>query len=91
MSAEAIELTKAKEACRDLAQACQARAKERDEYWGDRLLLQVLDDERRSEIAHMLGMSHQDCSTPDWQRIMIRLNECLTTYRRRISLIPQAD
>lgn len=72
------------EAYREMAQACSTRARERDEIWGDRLVDQAIDHERRSEIARLLGVSQDHgCETPAWPVLMTRLRECLTTYRMR--------
>ncbi len=78
-------MTVSTEAYRELAQACQLRAAERDKYWGD-LLMQCADDhERRIKIAGMLGV-HCDYGTPPgWDFLMVRLNECLTTFRRKVA------
>jgi hypothetical protein len=32
------------------------------------------------KIARMLAISW-DCEVPSWDQIMVRLNECLTTFR----------
>lgn len=76
-------MTISPEAYRELAVACQMRAQERDKYWGD-LLLQCADDhERRIKIARMLGVYVDYGTPPDWDFLLVRLNECLTTYRQR--------
>lgn len=70
------------EAYRDLADACQERAKERDKYWGDLLVQYAEDHERRIKVARMLGMHGEYGVPPTWGTLLIRLSECLTTYRR---------
>jgi hypothetical protein len=66
-------------AIRELADACHLRARERDDAEGKLLVEYAIDYERRSEIARMLGISGYE--TPQWDILMVRLNECLTTFR----------
>jgi hypothetical protein len=72
------------EAYHELASACHLRAAERDKAQGELLTGYALDHERRSDIARMLGVStDHECNVPGWDVLMVRLNECLTTLRRR--------
>jgi hypothetical protein len=65
---------------RELAEACRARAQERDDAQGNLLLNQCLDAEHRDQIAGLLGVSGPDRG---WTLLLARLNECLTTMRGR--------
>jgi hypothetical protein len=76
------------EAYRELARACSKRAEERDDASGAHLVDQALDYERRVEVARMLGMSF-GCETPQWDILLVRLNECLTTFRANASRTQQ--
>lgn len=69
------------EAYRELAGACQARARERDNAQGLVLDMQIEDHERRCEIAKLIGMQEDDGLPPEWPALMTRLREAMTTFR----------
>jgi hypothetical protein len=68
----------ARDNAKQLADACFARAAERDVAQGQLLSDQVMDLERRDQVARLLGVS-----TPErpWSLLLSRLSECLTTLR----------
>lgn len=71
------------EAYRDLAQACQKRAAERDTAECHIIDMQAQDFERRFAVAQALAI-HCACGIPpNWDVLLMRLNECLTTFRQR--------
>lgn len=69
------------EAYRELAGACHARARERDDAQGRVLDMQIEDHERRCEIAKLVGMQEDDGLPPQWPALMTRLREAITTFR----------
>ena len=74
------------EAYRELAGACHARARERDDAQGRVLDMQIEDHERRCDIAQLVGMQESDGLPPDWPALMARLQEVVTTFRLKPKL-----